>query len=352
LLVVSVCGVIAGVDNWVELERFAKARLDWFREFLELENGVPSHDTFGRVFSMLDPEVVQRAFWFWVDSLRRRDDFEIIAVDGKTSRGSASPSVGKTGLHTLSAWATQAGLVLAQVSVDEKSNEIVAIPGLLNKLRLSGCIVTIDAMGCQKEIAEIIAERGGDYVLQVKGNHPTLAADIKTTFEPQDDHPGAPPTIETFESTEKGHGRLETRFLEVTTDLHRISQRSEWHALGGVAKMTRTRQVGDAEPSIESSYYIFSGKMLSDPKLLAYVIREHWRIENSLHWVLDVAFAEDGCQIRDENAAANLNVMRHIALNLLKQDTSVKVGIKTKRKMCSWDPSYLRRVIENARPPA
>jgi predicted transposase YbfD/YdcC len=352
LLVVAVCGVLAGVDNWVELERFANARLEWFREFLTLENGIPSHDTFGRVFSLLEPEVVQRAFSFWVQSLRRLDDVEIIAIDGKTSRGSASPSADKTGLHTISAWATQAGLVLAQASVDKKANEIVAIPPLLHRLRLSGCIVTIDAMGCQKKIASTIVDRGGDYVLQVKSNQRSLAADIRTTFGPQDDHPGSPPTIETYESSDKGHGRTESRKLEVTTDLHRIGKRAQWKGLGGVARMTRTRQVGDAKPSVEVSFYIFSGQTLADPQTLAYVIREHWRIENSLHWVLDVAFAEDGCQVRDENAAANLNVMRHIALNLLKQDTSVKVGIKTKRKMCGWDNDYMRRVILNARPPA
>jgi predicted transposase YbfD/YdcC len=303
VLVVTACGVLAGVDNLVELERFANARLDWFREFLVLENGIPSHDTFGRILSLLDPAVVQRSFLRWVQSFRHRDDVEIIAIDGKTSRGSASPSSGKVGLHTLSAWATEAGLVLAQRSVDGKSNEINEIPRLLNQLRLSGCIVTIDAMGCQKEIASTIVDGGGDYVLQVKANHPTLSADIERTFVPQGDHPGSPPVIETFESVEKGHGRIETRKIEVTADLHRIDHRRDWKGLGGVARVTRTRELTGGTTTNETSHYIFSGELLASLQLLAYAIRQHWGIENGLHWVLDVAFREDACQVRNDTIA-------------------------------------------------
>lgn len=343
IVTIALCATICGADTWVDVERFGRAKEGWLRTFLSLANGIPSHDTFGRVFAMLDPVQLETAFLGWVQELVVATHGEIIAIDGKTVRRSHDRANGQGPLHLVSAWATANHLVLGQLAVAAKSNEITAIPALLELLRLENCIVTIDAMGCQTAIAATIQARGGDYVLALKSNHGTLHELVALHFAGQ----AAPDTagLATVRTVDKQHGRLEIRTCMVDDDpavLAWLDPNGVWSGLRSIAMVRAERRIG-ATCTTETRYYLSS--LPGDAAHVAHAVRAHWSIENRLHWVLDMAFREDESRVRTGNAAENLAVLRHIALNLLRRETSAKVGVKAKRLMCGWDQTYLLKVL-------
>ncbi len=342
IMTIAICGVICGADSWVELEQFGKSKEEWLKGFLELPNGIPSHDTFGRVFALLDAQQFRDCFLAWVQAVSAVTRGQVIAIDGKTVRRSHDRSLGKSAIHMVSAWASENRLVLGQTKVAEKSNEITAIPELLALLDISGCIVTIDAMGCQKEIARLIIEDSGDYVLALKENQGQLYREVKELFEDE----GLVATEGDFhETVNKGHGRLEHRRCWSIADQEYVSYlnpKGEWRGLRSVAKVTGERRIGE-KVSIESRYYISS--LPGDAEQLLRAVREHWGIENSLHWVLDIAFREDESRVRKGHGPENLATMRHMALNLLRRETSSKGGVKARRLRAGWDETYLLKVL-------
>jgi predicted transposase YbfD/YdcC len=342
MIVIAITAVICGADGWTQVEAFGKAKEAWFRQFLELPNGIPSHDTFGRVFSVLSPEVFEACFRQWAASIREVLGEDIIAIDGKSLRRSHCRNKGLGPLHLVSAWSATNGVVLAQLATEAKSNEITAIPKVLAMLELAGCIVTIDAMGCQKAIAKDIVAQGGDYVLALKGNQSLLAQAVEELFIDADAVDYAGWTMDSHETIDRGHGRVETRRYFTLTAVDKIPQAADWEKLNMVGMVQSERQV-NAKSTLENRFYI--GSIGADAQRFAWAVRNHWGIENGLHWRLDIAFREDESRIRDRQAANNLAVMRHIALNLLKKDTTIKGGIKTKRLVAGWDDDYLASLL-------
>ena len=343
IIAITICGVVCGADSWVEIEDFGEAKESWLKTFLRLPNGIPSHDTFGRVFSLLSPEKFAECFTSWVSAVSELTRGQVVAIDGKSVRRSHDKLKGKPALHMVSAWASENHLVLGQTQVSDHSNEITAIPVLLSILELSGCIVTIDAMGCQKEIAEQIVSGGAEYVLAVKSNQGKLSDNIKDAFECAERNGFVNVEHSYHEDVSKGHGRLETRRCWVITDrdeLAYVDENQEWKGLGSIVKVCYET---DRVNKVESRYYISSMRAKAS-KLLG-AVRGHWGIENSLHWVLDMAFDEDHCRVRTGHADRNLAVVRHMALNMLKQEKTAKVGIKARRKRAGWDQSYLLKVL-------
>lgn len=343
IITIAICAVICGADSWVEIEQFGQAKENWFLGFLKLPNGIPSHDTFGRVFAKLNPEEFAKAFLNWIKAVAKVTGGEIVAIDGKTLRKSFDRASSKAAIHMVSAWAQANNLVLGQVKTEEKSNEITAIPKLLKLLELKGCIVTIDAMGTQKKIATEIVKQGADYVLSLKGNHQLFAQEVKEFFEDaeQDGFKGVPYTY--TEEVGKGHGRIETRRYWLTSEIDWFAEKSKWKGLKSFGMVESERRIGD-EVSLERRLYInsISG---DDISTFAKAVRSHWGIENKVHWILDVAFREDECRVRKGHAAQNFATLRHIALNLIKQETSTKVGVKAKRLKAGWDESYLLKIL-------
>ena len=345
IIVITLCAVICGADNWVEIEEFGKAKEDWFRRFLRLPNGIPSHDTFGRVFSLLDPDQFAACFMDWVRSVRELSQGEVVAIDGKTLRGCHDRANGRGPLHMVSAWATENRMVLGQTCTSAHSNEITAIPELLRVLELKGCLVTIDAMGCQRNIARQVVQGGADYLLAVKANQGELHENLKDLFACREREVWDGVACSYHEQVGKDHGRLERRQCRVITDpeeLAYVDPHGQWASLGAVAQVSYQRD-SDASSSTDTRYYICSYP--ADAARLLAATRSHWSIENSLHWVLDVAFDEDHSRVRTGHADQNLAVIRHLALNLLKQERSAKVGIKAKRKKAGWDFDYLMKVL-------
>ena len=343
ILVIAICATICGAEGWEDFELFGTCKLDWFKSFLDLPNGIPSHDTFRRVFARLDPTQFQQAFLDWVRSVTRLTQGEVVAIDGKQLRRSHDRAAGKSAIAMVSAWAEENRLVLGQVRVDEKSNEITAIPELLKILEISGCIVTLDAMGCQTEIAKTIVDKQADYVLAVKGNQPTLLDDLREYFDWALADKFQQTRYTKDETVDGEHGRMEVRRCYASEDCEWLRRKAEWPGLRSIAMVESERRVGEVEPSHERRYYISS--LSADAKELNRVIRRHWSSENSLHWVLDIAFREDDSRIRKDHGPENMATLRHIALNLLKQDKSIKVGIKSKRKNAGWDERYLLKVL-------
>jgi predicted transposase YbfD/YdcC len=345
IVTIAVCAVICGADSWVAVEAFGKRKEAFLRRFLELPHGVPSHDTFGRVFAALDPAAFERCFLAWVRAGVQATEGQVVAVDGKTLRRSHDRAAGKGPLHLVSAWAAANQVVFGQVAVDGKSNEITAIPALLQVLALSGCIVTIDAMGCQKEIAGTIRSRDADYVLALKDNHPQLAADVAGVFADALGPNEGGYAVGYHEAWEKGHGRIERRRCWTIADpavIGWLDPAGAWPDLRTIAVVAGERRIG-GRVTAEHRYYLSS--LGGDAARLAAAVRSHWAIENRLHWVLDLAFREDECRVRAGHAAENLAVLRHIALNLLRQEPTAKVGVATKRLIAGWDDAYLLAVL-------
>jgi predicted transposase YbfD/YdcC len=344
ILVLSICGFVCGIDTWVELEEFAEIREDWFRTFLELPNGIPSHDTFGRFFAALDPEAFSRCFASWMAAVAEKTEGEVVAIDGKTLRRSFDRASSRAAIHMVSAWASENGVVLGQVRTDEKSNEVTAIPRLLELLHLEGCIVTLDAMGCQKSVVKDIVDKGADYVISLKGNQGSLHDGVRALFsEARDERFETLPHVYT-ETVEKGHGRIERRRYWLTYRLDSLRGREEWCGLTSVGMVEATREV-DGTSSTEVRYFI-SSLDGSDAEKFARAVRGHWTVENSLHWVLDVTFNEDDSRVRKDNAPENVAMLRHVALNLLKKaDPLKKTSLRLKRKKASWSPDFLCHVL-------
>jgi len=343
ILVIAICAIICGAGSWVAVEEFGKAKEDWFRCFLELPSGIPSHDTFTKVFRKLASREFEVCFTSWTESISELFDGEIVGVDGKTLRRSHDASSDKKAIHMVSAWASTNSLVLGQIKTDEKSNEITAIPELLKSLELKGCLVTIDAMGCQKNIAEVILEQEADYLLAVKDNQPTLHQAIQNYFEEANKANFEDYNIDFAETYDKAHGRIESRRCWVAYDaLPRIDGSENWEGLQTIVMVESERTVKE-KTTIEHRYYISS--TVGTAAYLLNGSREHWGIENSLHWRLDIAFREDESRIRKGNGAENFAILRHIALNLLGKEDTAKIGIENKRLKAGWDNSYLEKVL-------
>lgn len=342
ILTIATCAIICGADTWTDIALYGKSKQEWFSTFLELNHGIPSHDTFGRVFSIINPKEFQQAFINWIKEISTKVTGDVIAIDGKTLRHSFDTSNNKSSIHMVSAWANDLGLVLGQVKVDDKSNEITAIPELLDKIDVSKAIVTIDAMGTQKDIAKKIVKNNGDYVLALKGNQKNFFKDVEYFFQEECKNQFKDVEHSFFKTTNKDHGRIEIRKHYLIKDLNWLSQKADWENLNSIIMVESERIIGD-KTSKERRYYISS--LTQDVEKVANSIRKHWGIENSLHWILDVAFREDESRVRIENAAENFAILRHIALNLLKNEKSIKVGVKAKRLKAGWDNDYLKKVL-------
>jgi len=338
ILLIAIAAVLSGAGSWNEIEGYGKAKRPWFKGFLQLPGGIPSHDTFNRVISALDPVEMEKGFADWVVSIAKLTSGEVVAIDGKALCGTREAGK-KTLVHMVSAWANANSLVLAQRKVDDKSNEITAIPKLLDALELSRAVVTIDAMGCQRNIAEKIVAKKADYVLAVKENQGHLLDQIKDSFQML----GADAVAEDVDC---GHGRVEQRRCSVIADLSLLEKPGEWASLQGLVRIESVRyHKATGKTESETRYYITSLK--PDAARLNQVIRQHWGIENKLHWALDVSFGEDLDRKRQKNAAQNFSLLNRIALNLLKQDKTCTLGIKGKRLKAGWDNDYLLQLLGN-----
>jgi predicted transposase YbfD/YdcC len=346
MLVITLCAVICGANNWVEIEMFGKIKLEWLRACLVLPNGIPSHDTFGRVFSILDPDQLERCFRRMTAALAESTGGKLIAVDGKTLRRSFDKASNKAAIHMVSAWSEMNQVVLGQVATDAKSNEITAIPRLLEMLDITGSVVTIDAMGCQKAIAEKIVDQDGHYVLQVKGNQETLHDRLQETFDELTcgSLPHVPYSF--HEEVNKGHGRVETRRIWTTEWIDWYTARSDWAGLKTFICVESVRTV-NGDTSTARRYYI-SDLGGQDPKTMLHYVRGHWGIENKLHWSLDVSFREDDLRNRAGYSAENFSRMRRLALNLLRQNKSCKAGVNGKRLKACLEQDYLLKVLAGA----
>ncbi len=343
LLFITICATICGADGWQDLEQYAHAKEDWLRRYLELPGGLPSDDTFRRVISRIDPEAFEACFRRWIAAVVEHTDGELIAIDGKTLRGSYDTDDDKAALCMVSAWASANRLVLAQEQVFDKSNEITAIPALLAALEISGCLVTIDAMGTQRTIAQQIRDQGGDYVLALKSNHPTLYEDVRTFFDEAKAKQFQGIDHDFVEHTDGGHGRIEVRRCWAVGDVAWLRHQDRWAGLQSIVMIEARRILGQSE-SLERRYYIAS--VAPQAARLLEAVRGHWGIENQVHWVLDVTFGEDGSRIRKDHGAANMALLRRLTLNLIRQETTLKSSLKQKRKRAGWDNGYLENVLQ------
>jgi len=343
ILTIAICAFICGANGWTQVEEFGRAKFTWFRTFLRLPNGIPSHDTFGRVFAKLDPTAFEACFRRWMEALAEKTNGRLIAVDGKTLRHSFDHANEKAAIHMVSAWSEANHLVLGQVATEEKSNEITAIPKLLKLLDIQDAVISIDAMGCQKAIAGQIIDQQGDYLLALKANQGGLHEEVELLFDQciRDDCQGV--AYATAQTVNGGHGRVEERRVWTTWEVDWFVEREVWKGLRCFVCVESKRTI-NGETSIERRYYICSldGK---DPNHILSLTRGHWGVENRLHWSLDVQFREDESRIRQGHASENYSRLNRIALNLLKQQTSHKVGIQTKRLRAGWDHDYLLKVL-------
>ena len=341
IITITICAVICGADSWVEIEEYGKAKYDWFHTFLDLPNGIPSHDTFGRFFALLSTEELEKCFQRWVGSIAEVVE-GVVSIDGKQLRRSYDSASEKAAIHMVSAWASSTGLTLGQVKTEEKSNEITAIPRLLKLLEVKGCIVTLDAMGTQKPIAEQIIEQEADYVLALKGNQGRLHEEVINTFLHATENNFEGLEWDFYETCNEDHGRKEARRYWIISSLEGLQEIQDWKAVNLIG-MVESEVVMGGQSSTEIRYYISSLK--GNAEAFAKAVRSHWGIENSVHWILDVAFREDDCRIRMGNAAENLSILRRLAMNLIKQEKSSRVGVKAKRMKAGWDHSYLLKIL-------
>jgi predicted transposase YbfD/YdcC len=342
IVTIAICAVICGADDFVAIAKFGRAKRKWLSRFLDLSNGIPSHDRFNAVLAAIKPAEFEACLLSWITALHEITDGQVVAIDGKTLRRSFDAATSKSAIHMVSAWATANHISLGQVVVDEKSNEITAIPKLLEMLEIAGSLVTIDAMGCQTEIAQKIVDAGGDYVLAVKQNQKTLYKGISWFFLTKREQEYAGVRVSYHETHEKGHGREETRQYFVCAVPRDLPDRKRWPKLAAIG-WTINETLRDGKRCYEMRYYIMSRKLTA--KEFAAAVRGHWSIENSLHWQLDVTFQEDQSRLRRGHADANFSILRRTALSLLKNNKTVKVGVKNKRLNAGWDDSYLQQVL-------
>jgi predicted transposase YbfD/YdcC len=345
IIAIALCAVICGAENWVDIELYGNSKLAWLTTFLELPHGIPSHDTFGRVFRRIDAQEFQKAFFEWVIAVNDLIQGQIVNIDGKCLRGSDDKGLGKRAIYMVSAWASENELVLGQRKVDEKSNEITAIPELLKMLSISGCIVTIDAMGTQTEIAQAIVDAHAGYVLSVKENQGRLFEDIAYLFAVDQAQNFKYAALDYAKTTDSGHGRIDIRECWSTSNpeyLKMIRNMENWAGLQSIAMVISTRIIGEEQTKFVR-YYITT--LSSDAKRILHVVRRHWAIENELHWVLDVAMDEDHNRVHKDQAPENMAVLRHIALNLLKQEKTAKGGVHAKQLQAAWNNDYLCKIL-------
>jgi len=343
IITISICAVICGADNWVDVEQFGNAKKSWFHEFLHMPHGIPSHDTIGRIFRLLCPDEFEARFRAWTEHICELLNGEVIAVDGKQLRRSKDGTLGVEGIQMVNVWATDNQLSLAQAKVENHTNEITAIPLLLPLLEIEDTTITIDAIGCQTDIVEVISDQDADYVIAAKGNQGTLLEDIQAAFEQADTHED----MAHHQTINKGHGRIEIRDCWAIDDpdiIAYINEYKAWANLTSIVKVTSERRVlNNGKTTKETRYFISS--LQADAQQLLQAVRAHWQIENGLHWVLDMAFREDESRVRKDHAPENLAVIRQFALNLLKREDSLAVGIRAKRKRAAWDQDYLLKVL-------
>jgi predicted transposase YbfD/YdcC len=342
IVTIAVCGVICGADDFVSIAEYGRTKRKWLGLFLDLSAGIPSHDRFNAILGAIKPAEFEKCLLSWVTALHEISGGQLVAIDGKTLRRSFDTASSKSAIHMVSAWATANHVTLGQVVVDEKSNEITAIPKLLEIIELSGCLVTIDAMGCQTEIAEKILDAGADYVLAVKGNQPTLCDGIEAFFMDHMDDDFARQEVSRHETHAQGHGREEKRNYLVCPVPDDLPDRRRWKKLAAIG-VAINETVRDGKNTSEVRYYILSKKLSA--RKFAEAVRGHWSIENRLHWQLDVTFGEDQSRIRKGHADANFSILRRTALSLLKNNRTSKVGIKNKRLTAGWDNDHLQQVL-------
>lgn len=345
IVFLTICAVISGSNHFTEVGIFGEANIEWLRKFLPFTNGIPSHDAIGYFFSRLDPEHFKTKFVEWIRSVAKITDGEVVAIDGKTLRHSYDSSANKTAMHMISAWASGANLVLGQLKVDEKSNEITAIPKLLEILDLSGCIVTIDAMGCQKEIAKTIIDNKADYVLALKGNQGALYENVELFFQDHIERNFTDIDVDTHKTIDGDHGRVEVREYWSVTSIDWLEEKKGWKGLQAIGCARLTSTIGE-KTSCYDRYYILSQPM--GAQAFGDAVRRHWAIENKLHWSLDMTFREDDSRIRKKSTPDNFGVIRHICINLLKQETTFKRGLQGKRYRASMDSKYREKLISGA----
>src|SRR5919112_4206873 len=343
ILVIAAIAVIACAESWEDIELYGRSKLAWLKTFLALPNGIPSHDTFRRVFMLIDPDAFEGCFVRWAQSLTSKVEREVVAIDGKTVRRSGSRRHDHGPLHLVSAWASGQGLALGQRAVDGKSNEIVTIPELLESLHLEGCIVTLDAMGCQKDIAAQIRAKGADYLLMLKANHGRAFGAVREHFERTCFGRGCK-RRPVFDAFDEGHGRLVRRRVFAAPAVQDLEPLHGWPDLGAVLAVETIRSVNGTGP-VEAEIRYFLTSCNDDPAILVRAIRRHWSVENALHWVLDVTFREDDSRVRDRTAARNFALLRKIALKLVARDRSTQTSLRGRRKRAAWDNSYMFQII-------
>jgi predicted transposase YbfD/YdcC len=345
IIVIAICAVICGADDWADVELFGRTKEAWLRTFLRLPHGIPSEDTFRRVFRLLDPEQFQQCFRAWVEAAVTLSEGQVVPIDGKTLRRSHDHFLGAPAIHMVSAWATANGVVLGQLKVTDKSNEIPTIPELLQLLEVAGCIVTVDALGCQREIAAAVIAQGADYVLAVKANQPDLEGALAELFAYAQAQGWRDVVHDAHRTLSKGHGRIETRqcwTIQEPDYLYYVRQFADWPGLNTIVKVQTERRVGQ-EVTERTRYFITS--LGNDAQQVLQAVRDHWGIENQLHWRLDVIFGEDHSRLRKGHGAQNFAVLRHIALNLLQQERSSKISAKGKRLRAALDENYLGQIL-------
>jgi predicted transposase YbfD/YdcC len=343
IILLTLIAVVCGADDWVAVQAYGEMNEEWLKEFLELPNGIPSHDTLGRVFRMLDSTELSTRLGRWLEALQEPVEDEQVCVDGKTLRRAFDAASGRSPLHVINAWAAGARIALGQVGVEGKENEIVAIPRLLKLLDLKKRLVTLDAMGCQKEIARVVVEGGGDYLLRVKDNQPTLHAEMRTFFLDAEKDGFRHQKWTRFEETEGDHGRIEVRQTWACDELAWFEDHSKWADLRSVV-VQRNRREANGKVTENLHVYI-STRPATDVERLAHAARRHWAVENELHWVLDMAFDEDWSRVRRDNAALNLAAIRRLAVSILRKNTTLKVGVANRRRAAGWNRAFLTRTL-------
>lgn len=343
VIFLCVVGMICGAEAWDDIETVGEVRLNWFQNKGFLLNGIPSAITIARIIGCLNPKELQRCFINWMAAANTATEGQVIAIDGKRIRGSYNNKKGQSAIHMVSAFAAESGVVLGQIKTEDKSNEITAIPALLDLLDIKGCIVTIDAMGCQEDIAAKIIDKKSDYILAVKDNQKNLHHEIIDFFECARQHDFKGVTHDYFEEISKGHGRVETRKSWISNCLDTIENTTKWSGITAIGMVESERYIKGIT-TVERRHYIAS--IAQDAEIFAHAVRSHWGIENKLHWVLDVTFKEDASRVRRDNCAENLGVIRHIVINILRQDKTTKGSVKGRRYKCALDSKYANKVLD------